>query len=52
MIRVLVLAAALGLASLPARAGLFDDEEARARIGKLRADFDELAKRTDLAAKD
>jgi septal ring factor EnvC (AmiA/AmiB activator) len=51
MIRALLLAAALGLASLPVRAGLFDDEEARNRIDKLRTDFDELAKRADLAAK-
>jgi len=42
---------ALGLVAMPARAGLFDDDEARARIVKLRADFDELTKRTDLAAK-
>ena len=45
------LAAALGLAALPARAGLFDDEEASAGIAKLRTDSDELGKRVDLAAK-
>lgn len=38
-------------AALPARAGLFDDEEARTRIEKLRTDFDELAKRVDVTAK-
>lgn len=47
----LALAAAFGLAALPARAGIFDDEEARTGIVKLRTDFDELAKRIDLAAK-
>lgn len=41
----------LGLAALPVRAGLFDDEEARSRIDKLRTEFDELAKRVDVAAK-
>ena len=47
----LLFAAVVGLATLPAHAGLFDDEEARASIKKLRSDFDELAKRADLAAK-
>lgn len=47
----LVVVAALGLAALPARAGLFDDEEARVGIVKLRTDFDELAKRVDVATK-
>lgn len=41
------LAAAL---AAPAHAGLFDDEEARQRTEKLRKDFDELAKRVDLAS--
>lgn len=56
--RALVLACALGLAALPARAGLFDDDEARARIEETRArvdsartDLDSLAKRADLASK-
>ena len=51
-------ALALGLAAVPARAGIFDDDEARARIeetrtrvDKLRIEFDEVAKRTDGAAK-
>jgi tol-pal system protein YbgF len=48
---VLLVAAVLGLATLPARAGLFDDEEARTRIVKLREDFTELAARIDLATK-
>ena len=55
---LLLVACVLGLASLPARAGMFDDDEARARIEdargrieKLRADFDDLAKRADLTAK-
>ncbi|OHC63419.1 MAG: tol-pal system protein YbgF [Rhodocyclales bacterium GWA2_65_20] len=48
---VVALVAVLGLAALPARAGLFDDEEARAKITKLSTDFDELAKRIDVAAK-
>lgn len=38
-------------AALPARAGLFDDTEARERIEKLRTDFDELVKRVDGTAK-
>lgn len=55
MRRALVRAAAIacaaaGLAGSPAAyAGLFDDEEARVRIDKLRQDFDQLAKRTELA---
>jgi tol-pal system protein YbgF len=40
-----------GLAALPARAGLFDDDEARARIEKLREDFDAINHRVDTAAK-
>lgn len=38
-------------AALPARAGMFDDEEARARIEKLRGEVAELAKRVDIASK-
>ena len=41
---VLLFAAAL---SLPARAGMFDDEEARARVEALRAEHAELVKRVD-----
>lgn len=40
----LLVAAAL---SLPARAGVFDDEEARARVETLRAEHAELVKRVD-----
>lgn len=47
----LLLVLALGLATLPARAGLFDDEEARERIDKLRKDYDEMAQRVDQSAK-
>lgn len=47
---VLILAVC-GLLGQPARAGLFDDDEARARIVKLRGDIDELVKRADLTAK-
>lgn len=54
----LIAACVLGLVALPARAGLFDDEEARARIEdtrgrieKLRGEFDELVKRADLTSK-
>lgn len=50
LFRVLM-ALALGLAVLPARAGLFDDDEARLRIEKLRKDFDMLVERTDQSAK-
>lgn len=47
-----VACAAAGLAGSPAaHAGLFDDQEARGRIDKLREDFDQLAKRTELAAR-
>lgn len=49
--RVACFAAAFGLIALPVRAGMFDDEEARARIVKLRGEFDDLARRTDQAAK-
>lgn len=38
-------------AGLPAQAGMFDDEEARARIAKLRTDFDGLSQQVDTAAK-
>jgi len=51
MWRVLFLACVLGLATVPARAGMFDDDEARARIQKLRGEFDDLTKRVDLATK-
>ena len=37
------------LAALPARAGLFDDDEARKRIEKLRSDFDSVSERLDQA---
>jgi tol-pal system protein YbgF len=47
----LLVVIAFGLAALPARAGLFDDEEARQRIDKLRKDFDEIALRIDQTAK-
>lgn len=47
----LVLALLCCAAALPARAGLFDDEEARVRVDKLRTEFDELAKRVDTTAK-
>lgn len=47
-----LLAAALAAAfSIQAQAGLFDDDEARARVDKLRADVAELAKRVDVASK-
>ncbi len=45
------LACALGLAVFPAHAGVFDDDEARTRITKLRTEFDDQVKRIDLAAK-
>ena len=37
------------LVALPARAGLFDDDEARTRIEKLRTDFDSVSQRVDQA---
>lgn len=50
-----LLAFAFGLAVMPARAGLFNDDEARARIDQLRKEIDEVAlrstQRSDLAAK-
>jgi tol-pal system protein YbgF len=53
--RALACAMALGLAAMPVRAGLFDDEEARAQIAnmraELRAELDEMAKRVDIASK-
>lgn len=39
------------LAALPARAGLFDDDEARKRIEKLRSDFDSVSERLDQASR-
>ena len=47
----LLLCAPLVLLALPARAGLFDDDQARAQVAKLRADFDALAQRVEGAAK-
>jgi tol-pal system protein YbgF len=44
LLPALLLAAAL---SSPARAGMFDDEEARKRIEALKGEFAELARRTD-----
>ncbi len=46
-----LLALATGLAAVPARAGLFNDDEARARIDQLRKEMDDVAQRTDVAAK-
>lgn len=43
-----LLAALLVAAALPAQAGLFDDDEARARIEKLRTGLEELAKRVEI----
>lgn len=42
--------AAGALAGTPARAGLFDDEEARNRVEDLRKQVEDITKRTDLAA--
>ncbi|HQR04833.1 MAG: tol-pal system protein YbgF [Proteobacteria bacterium] len=47
----LALALALGVLALPARAGLFDDDVARARIDKLQAQADDIGKRLDTASK-
>lgn len=44
-------ALALLVLALPVRAGLFDDDEARARIEKLRTDLGEVSKRLDTASK-
>lgn len=38
-------------AALPAHAGLFDDEEARAKIVRMQKDFEALSQRVDTAAK-
>jgi tol-pal system protein YbgF len=48
--RLLVAACAAAI-SIQAQAGLFDDEEARARVEKLRAEITELTKRVDIASK-
>jgi tol-pal system protein YbgF len=48
--RLLVAACAAAI-SIQAQAGLFDDEEARARVEKLRAEITELSKRVDIASK-
>jgi tol-pal system protein YbgF len=48
---VRVLALLFCLLALPARAGLFTDDEARDQVAKLRADFEALAQRVDGAAK-
>lgn len=44
----IAVAAATAGASVPANAGLFDDDEARARVDKLRSDLTELSKRLEL----
>ncbi|HZV55013.1 MAG TPA: tol-pal system protein YbgF [Rhodocyclaceae bacterium] len=41
----------LAVLVLPARAGIFDDDEARARIEKMRADIATISQRLDLTAK-
>jgi tol-pal system protein YbgF len=46
-----LLAIAFGLATLPARAGLFNDDEARERIDQLRKEFDEVAQRVEQSGK-
>jgi tol-pal system protein YbgF len=52
MARARLLAAAFAAAfSMQAQAGLFDDEEARARVEKLRAEMAELQKRVDTTSK-
>jgi len=48
LLPVLLLAATL---ALPARAGMFDDEEARRQIEQLRGEATELAKRTDTVSR-
>lgn len=50
MSRLLVLLFA-GLLALPASAGLFSDDEARARIDRVKNDLDEVAQRADSASK-
>ena len=47
----LLLVIAFGLAALPARAGMFDDDEARQRIEDMRKDFDAMSQRVDQSAK-
>lgn len=49
--RLRVAALAAACIALPAQAGLFDDEEARARVEKLRAEITELTKRVDITSK-
>jgi tol-pal system protein YbgF len=49
-LRLLVAACAAAF-SVQAHAGLFDDEEARARVEKVRAEIAELTKRVDTASK-
>lgn len=51
MARRLLVAGVCAACALPAWAGLFDDEEARARVEKLRVDVTELAKRVDTTSK-
>ncbi len=48
LVAALLLAAAV---SLPARAGLFDDDEARKQIAQQRAEITDLAKRADTASR-
>jgi len=40
-----------GLLALPASAGLFSDDEARARVDRVRSDLDDIGRRVDTAAK-
>jgi tol-pal system protein YbgF len=47
----LLAAACAAVFSVQAQAGLFDDEEARTRVEKLRAEFAELQKRVDTTSK-
>ncbi|MDP2793031.1 MAG: tol-pal system protein YbgF [Sulfurisoma sp.] len=49
--RLRVAALAAACIALPAHAGLFDDEEARARVEKLRTEIAELTKRVDVTSK-
>lgn len=48
--RLLVATALAACAALPAYAGMFDDDEARLRVEKLRSDLAEQGKRLDAAA--
>ncbi len=50
-LRAIAIAAAIACVALPARAGLFDDEEARARVEKLRTDVTDIAKRIEATSK-